>query len=63
MTGESVITIHQLLSLKPTIDVLDLDLNDLRFTSSTLSDSVPANGVLIIDECSMINVELYDFIG
>lgn len=62
MTGESVITIHQLLSLKPTIDVLDLDLNDLRFTSSTLSDSVPANGVLIIDECSMINDELYDFI-
>lgn len=62
MTGESVITIHQLLSLKPTIDILDLDLNDLRFTSSTLSDSVPKNGVLIIDECSMINDELYDFI-
>ena len=62
MTNEDVITIHQLLALKPTIDILELDLNDLQFTTSTMTNSVPNNGILIIDECSMINNQLYDFI-
>jgi hypothetical protein len=32
--GEEATTIHQLLKLKPTLDILELDFNDLQFTSS-----------------------------
>lgn len=58
-TDNDVMTVHQLLALKANINILDLDLNDLKF-DSTYIDSIPVNGVLIIDECSMINDDLYD---
>ena len=58
-TNSDVMTVHQLLALKANINILDLDLNDLKF-DSTYVDSIPSNGVLIIDECSMINDDLYD---
>lgn len=61
-TERDVITIHQLLSLKPTIDIMDLDMKDLQFDMSA-SNSIPKNGVLIIDECSMINDDLYKAIA
>lgn len=61
-TGRDVVTIHQLLALKPSIDILDLDMKDLQF-SMTTSDSIPRNGVLLIDECSMINDVLYEAIA
>ena len=60
-TGREVITIHQLLTLKPSIDIMDLDMKDLQFSISS-SDSIPRNGVLMIDECSMINNDLFDAI-
>ena len=60
-TGRDVITIHQLLALKPSIDIMDLDMKDLQFDIKS-SDSVPYRGVVIIDECSMINDVLYDSI-
>lgn len=58
-TKREVTTIHQLLKLKPDLNVLNLDLRDLKFCTEALTDNVPANGVIIIDECSMINDDLY----
>ena len=60
-TERDVITLHKLLALKPTLDILLLDFRDLKYTSNSTS-SIPRNGVIIIDECSMINDVLYDFI-
>jgi len=61
-TERDVVTIHQLLSLKPKLDILELDFKDLRFDSITLDDGIPRNGILIIDEASMINEALFDYI-
>lgn len=59
-TKREVTTIHQLLKLKPDLNILNLDLRDLKFCSETLTDNVPENGIILIDECSMINDDLYD---
>lgn len=61
-TEREVTTLHKLLTLKPTLDILKLDLKDLQWASDNNISSIPYNGVLIIDECSMINSNLYDFI-
>lgn len=61
MSGRKVSTIHQLLALKPSIDIMNLDMKDLQFDIKS-SDSIPHNGLVIIDECSMINDVLYDAI-
>ena len=61
-TDRNVVTIHQLLQLRPTIDIMELDFKDLKFSSNTIDTDIPKNGVLIIDECSMINDVLYDYI-
>lgn len=60
-TERDVTTLHKLLALKPTLDILLLDFRDLKYTSNS-SSGMPRNGVIIIDECSMINDVLYDFI-
>ena len=60
-TERDVITLHKLLALKPTLDILLLDFRDLKYTANSTS-GIPRNGVIIIDECSMINDVLYDFI-
>ena len=52
-------TIHQLLKLKPTLDILELDFNDLKFTSSS-DVEIRFNSVVILDECSMVNNELFE---
>lgn len=62
VTQRNTITLHKLLSLKPTINILELDFKDLKFSSSSFSSGIPNNGVLIVDECSMINRELFKFI-
>ena len=61
MTQREVITIHQLLALKPSIDIMDLDMKDLQFAMKS-DNSIPYHGVIIVDECSMINDSLYDAI-
>jgi ATP-dependent exoDNAse (exonuclease V) alpha subunit len=61
-TQRDTITLHKLLSLKPTINILELDFKDLKFSSNSFSSGIPNNGVLIVDECSMINKELFKFI-
>ena len=58
----SVTTVHQLLLLRPTIDILELDFKDLKFNTSNTDDGIPRKGVLIVDEASMINEVLFDFI-
>jgi exodeoxyribonuclease-5 len=61
-TERDVVTLHKLLTLKPTIDIINLDFKDLQWNADSISSGIPLNGVLIIDECSMINSDLYEFI-
>lgn len=61
-TDRNVVTIHQLLKLRPTIDILELDFKDLKFNSNQEYENIPHNGVLLIDESSMINEVLFDCI-
>jgi exodeoxyribonuclease-5 len=61
-TERNVVTIHQLLKLKPSIDILELDFRDLRFNSNQEYEHIPHNGVLLVDESSMINEVLFDHI-
>lgn len=58
-TKNSAITIHNLLSLSPKLDILDLDFRDLQFKNIKVCDSFPYKGVVICDEASMVNDYLY----
>lgn len=59
VTGYSAVTVHKLLSLAPNIEIFNLDYRDLKFYSSGESGEIPDDGVVIIDEASMINDEIY----
>lgn len=60
-SGESGITIHKLLSLSPNIEILNLDFRDLQFQMKNgFLTLFPIDGVVICDEASMINDDLYD---
>ena len=61
VTGYSAITVHKLLSLSPNIEIFNLDFRELEFKSLGL-DIIPIQGLIIIDECSMITSALYDLI-
>lgn len=57
-----VSTVHSLLRLSPQIEIMDLDLRNLQFiTSSTKTtlDGIPTKGIVLCDEASMINDFLY----
>lgn len=58
VTDSEAITIHTLLSLYPNLSILDLDMNDLKFTEKG-SIVLERNAIWIIDECSMINDTIY----
>lgn len=60
-TGETAETLHKLLSLSPNLEILKLDLKQLEFQSKS-SECIPMHGVVICDEASMINDDLYDII-
>lgn len=60
-TNKPAVTLHKLLNLSAVVDILDLNFNNLQFSNKGDSD-IPTDGVLIIDECSMINRDLYKFI-
>lgn len=64
LSGEKAYTLHQLLALQPNLNLFDLDLRDLDFFSSKSKSSnmIERDSLIIIDEASMINDELYDFI-
>lgn len=60
-TGERADTLHYLLALSPNLEILKLDLNQLEFQSKS-SEFIPIKGVVICDEASMINDDLYDIL-
>ena len=55
-------TIHSLLSLSPNIQILELDLRELEFITNKPCSNIPYNGVVICDEASMINDDLFDLL-
>lgn len=60
-TGETVETVHSLLRLSPKIDVQDLDYKNLKFIEKDdKNPKIPRRGLILIDECSMINSALFD---
>ncbi|MBQ0113522.1 MAG: AAA family ATPase [Bacteroidales bacterium] len=52
-------TIHSLLNLRPNLEIEDFDASQLSFDFGFISNKKEYN-VLIIDECSMINDELFE---
>lgn len=58
-TDRSAITLHKLLSLSPKLDIFALDFNNLMFQSKGQSAEMPYKGIVICDEASMINDDLY----
>ena len=61
-TERTTNTLHKLLSLSPNIQILDLDLRELHFITSKPCDNIPYHGVVICDEASMINDDLFDLL-
>lgn len=61
-TKRSASTLHRLLSLSPDIAILDLDFRELKFVTSKVTDNIPYHGIVICDEASMINDDLFDLL-
>ena len=59
-TNREAITLHSLLALSPKIEIFELDFNNLMFLSRNDSGNIPRDGVIICDESSMINDDLYE---
>lgn len=60
--GEPAMTIHKLLSLSPKLDIFELDFKDLLFECKGGQMQIPNNGVVILDEISMISDSLYELL-
>nr|DAT90295.1 MAG TPA: ATP dependent DNA helicase [Caudoviricetes sp.] len=63
LTKSETLTLHQLLQLRPNIEIALLNLRELEFKCGLTKDKknhIPR--LIIIDECSMITTELYTFI-
>lgn len=54
------LTIHSLLNLRPNIEIMDFDAAQLSFEFNSKRPQIKLYDVLLIDECSMINDDLYD---
>lgn len=61
-TDRDTNTLHRLLALSPNIQILDLDLRELEFVTSKTTNNIPYNGVVLCDEASMINDDLFDLL-
>lgn len=61
VTDRDTITIHKLCNLSPNLNILELNLLDLQFNSAD-SNEFPYKGIVIVDEASMINDDLYDLL-
>lgn len=60
-TDRDAITLHKLLALSPNLDIFALDFNNLMFKMGmNKSGDMPYKGVVICDECSMINDDLLE---
>lgn len=59
-------TVHQLLALSPNIEIFELDYRELVFeidkAKGKYNSAIPYNGVVIVDEASMINDDLFDLL-
>lgn len=65
LTGNKAQTVHQLLALSPNIEIFQLDFRELVFhvdKGDPFSLTIPYNGIVIIDEASMINDELFELL-
>lgn len=58
-TNQEAITLHSLLALTPNLDIFDLDFRDLLFKSNSTKMEIPRYGLVICDEASMINDDLF----
>lgn len=57
------ITLHKLLALSPNIEILKLDLKYLKFLTRDIKLMMfPIEGVVICDESSMVNDDLFDLL-
>ena len=61
-TKRSASTLHRLLSLSHDIAILDLDFRELKFVTSKVTDNIPYHGIVICDEASMINDDLFNLL-
>ena len=61
-TREDAITLHKLLALSPNIEILDLDFRELQFYTSKAVNSITYESIVICDEASMINDDLFDLL-
>lgn len=61
-TKQKAYTIHQMLALQPNLDIFELDLRELDFLvgNNKSKNQIPYKGVVIVDEASMINDDLFD---
>lgn len=59
-TGRECTTLHSLLALTPNLDIFELDFNDLIFKANEEKITIPKNGLVICDEASMINDNLFN---
>lgn len=60
--NREVTTLHSLLALSPKLDIFKLDLRELQFEAGKNISQIPYKGVVIIDEASMINDDLFDLL-
>ena len=61
--NDTVKTLHVLLGLRPNVDLSKFNAKDVQFNQgSELDDKFPNNALIIVDESSMINDELYAFL-
>lgn len=60
-SGIKARTLHSLLALSPNIEIFELDFRELDFKTGE-STEIPRNGVVICDEASMINDDLFDLL-
>lgn len=60
-TNMEAVTLHKLLALSPNLDIFNLDFKFLKFKSG-ISENIPIMGIVLVDEASMINDELYDLL-
>lgn len=58
----NAITIHSLLALSPVLDITKFDILNLSFFTTKKPMQIPNKGLVICDEASMINDDLFDLI-
>ena len=59
LSGREALTLHKLLSLKPNVEIFDLDFRELEFRIGSNQIHIPYKGLIICDEASMVNDELF----